>query len=421
MPVLLQGRLAIGGSFKRSGVMPSALSIVNNKLKVTFLGRPIGSAKRQRLYTIHAPLSSPQKFAARVTGIPSSARRRGGCDTSVEDIDGHRTEEHSHSELTIASVPTPITRVVTISTDADPEWFATYGAESNAEIARAINITEAIFLRDFRVSFRIVKQHTYTDSSPYSASFSAELLQQFATNPENPSNLSDNSASFARDVNLKHLFTGKDLSGSAVGVAYIGALCVAPDLAYGVTQHYIRDATFGIFAHEIAHNFGASHDLKSPRTIMYPTLGLPPSGQFSQRSLFAIRAFVDRFGSCLSRGAESAPIPPELELPEDPELDWRVSLNRKIFAQGRARVRFSGAVVSPNLAPGAGVEIALKRNDLIIASTTTDDKGRYTFNIPARSFLKRLATMQTSTEDGHGQSPLLYINPSAVKRALSGR
>lgn len=423
VPVLLQGRVTIGGRARRGESQrdqPVALSIINKKLKVTFLGRPIGSKQRQRLYTIHAPLSGSPVFAASVKGIPASAQRRGSCGTSVEDINGHRADTETGPIVT-SSVAQPAVRVATISTDADPEWFATYGAESNAEIARAIHIAESIFYRDFRVRLSIVKQHTYTNTSPYVATHGAELLQQFASNPANPLNLGDNPATFSSDVDLKHLFTGKDLDGTTIGVAYIGALCAAPDLAYGVTQHFIRDATFGIFAHEIGHNFGAAHDLKSPRTIMYPTMSIPPSAQFSERSLFAVRSFIDRYGRCLSTQTSPAPTPPAMEEPEEPSFDWSVSFTRRIRANGRPIIRFSGSVIGPDLTPADGLGVSLKRDGVTIASTTTNGTGRYTFNIPARTFLRRLATMQAATNDGHGESQIIHVSPSAIKRALADR
>lgn len=60
---------------------------------------------------------------------------------------------------------------------------------------------------------------------------------------------------------LTHFFTGRDLDGSTVGIAYINSVC---DRQYGagLTEARNRSAWTEslIAAHEIGHNFGAPHD-----------------------------------------------------------------------------------------------------------------------------------------------------------------
>ena len=81
---------------------------------------------------------------------------------------------------------------------------------------------------------------------------SSDLLDEVATYRRN--------STLQRDQGLTHLFTGRDLDGSTVGVAFLGVLC-SNNFGVGLTE-----ATTGltndslIAAHEIGHNFGADHD-----------------------------------------------------------------------------------------------------------------------------------------------------------------
>lgn len=60
---------------------------------------------------------------------------------------------------------------------------------------------------------------------------------------------------YNRDLAL--LFTGKDLAGNTVGMAYVGSVCNAPGYSYGVVQSH--PSAVEITAHEIGHALGASH------------------------------------------------------------------------------------------------------------------------------------------------------------------
>ncbi len=59
---------------------------------------------------------------------------------------------------------------------------------------------------------------------------------------------------------LTHLFTGRSLDGSTVGVAYIDVLCL-PNFGVGLSEGLRGTTTDSLIAaHEIGHNFGANHD-----------------------------------------------------------------------------------------------------------------------------------------------------------------
>ncbi|MGD9843467.1 MAG: M12 family metallo-peptidase [Steroidobacteraceae bacterium] len=70
-----------------------------------------------------------------------------------------------------------------------------------------------------------------------------------------------NSSALMRSYAITHLFTGRDLDGDTMGIAYIGKVC---NSRYGVSLSEIRNRGAWIdslvAAHELGHQLGAVHD-----------------------------------------------------------------------------------------------------------------------------------------------------------------
>ncbi|HKE96021.1 MAG TPA: M12 family metallo-peptidase, partial [Povalibacter sp.] len=122
---------------------------------------------------------------------------------------------------------------------------------------------------------------------------------------------------------LTHLFTGRELDDTTVGIAYTGGLC-SSRYGAGLTQ-VSRSAGIDalITAHEIGHNFGAVHDgseqcASTPvnQFIMSPSVSQSAT-TFSQCSLDTIRPRLQS-AACLLPMA-----PPDLSIPQD--LDTQVA------------------------------------------------------------------------------------------------
>lgn len=438
-PVLLQGKLAAGGAWRRAGnrIFPVAASIIGNELKVSFPGRAKGSRKTwQRVYTIKMTLNGSIVVRARVSSIPKSAARRGGCGAANDGISLGESvvpDQHIHSSSADSSdqvVPsigteeepqTPaLARVVTISTDADSEWYQRYGEQSNAVIASLINATEAIYNRQLGLRFRIVKQHVYADASPYGTTDAGMLLSAFTRNAENAANLGIDPNTFHQDVDLKHLFTGKDIDGSIIGIAYIGVLCAVPTLSYGITQHYMEAANAGIFAHELGHNFGAGHDSSTRDGLMFPSISIPPAQKFSEVSLGEISGHLSKYGSCISleQMTPRSDVTPgsDPKYPTEPPLSAaKLTLQRsRVGSREDPIIKLSGSLMSQINAPIGAVGISLLVAGEKVGSAVTASDGTFDFFVRMLLPRGRKTYVYVETEGGEVFSNFLWLGRTAV-------
>ena len=126
-------------------------------------------------------------------------------------------------------------------------------AEAAAAITTRLNNVDGIFSSQVGVQISLQAIETFdTNSDPFTTSDAGDLLAELSdyrsTNPAQNSN------------GLTHLYTGRDLDGSTVGIAWTGALC-SNYFGTGLSEGN-GSATFDtlIAAHEIGHNFGAPHD-----------------------------------------------------------------------------------------------------------------------------------------------------------------
>lgn len=102
-----------------------------------------------------------------------------------------------------------------------------------------------------------------------------------------------------RGLGAVHLFSGVDLVDKRVGLAYINTICRSDGYDVGVSRVVDRDIF--TFAHELAHNIGAEHDVDTrcgdAGQLMNATLSSGTSYAFSACSVASLQRGLQR--SCV--------------------------------------------------------------------------------------------------------------------------
>jgi uncharacterized repeat protein (TIGR01451 family) len=146
------------------------------------------------------------------------------------------------------------TSQINIGAIGDFEFFNAKGGGSDAALLTRLNNVDGIFSEQLGVRIYVEELQVFTGATdPFSNTGSATgLLEELASYRHTTPN--------QRRLGLTHLFTGRKLDGSTVGIAYTNTLC-APGYGAGLTQSG-SNVTFDslVAAHEIGHNFGAPHD-----------------------------------------------------------------------------------------------------------------------------------------------------------------
>ena len=165
---------------------------------------------------------------------------------------------HVSDGMTRVSATTEVSNLeVGIGLIADFEYFSQFGNVTDTEQAMVLrlNFVDGVTSIQLGVFFAVQEFRVFDIANdPFTSSDSDTLLDELG--------VFKNSSTFA-SYGLAHLFTGRDLDGTVVGIAYVGSVC---DSRFGSGliqsgQNQSLDAV--ISAHEIGHNFGALHDGES--------------------------------------------------------------------------------------------------------------------------------------------------------------
>ena len=201
--------------------------------------------------------------------------------------------------------------------DCDFQFFSIdNGSSLSNTIADTENIiggVSSVYERDLNITCVIneIVVRTSSASNPYTTNDAGGLLDQFraewlGTGGSNP-----------RD--LAHLFTGRNINGGTIGIAWLGATC-STNLGYGLSESRFTsnfNSRVALTAHEIGHNLNAQHCSGGSCYIMCAGLGgcggISPPGVsgagFGAASINTITNYANN-RPCLDKAG-----PPLLELP----------------------------------------------------------------------------------------------------------
>jgi hypothetical protein len=194
-------------------------------------------------------------------------------------------------------------KVAEVATEADYEYVSAFGsaAQANNEILSILNEVDAVYRRELNITLRVTYQHAWdTPNDPYSGTVPLTMLTQVRDY------WNANFTGIQRD--LVHFWTNREIDGGYVGYSYIGAVCNAPNISYGISKKfdYVPNK-FSITAHEIGHNFSAAHSDGQggcARTIMESVIYYDPP-TFCQFSRDQVTNHTNAYSSCLSNATKT--------------------------------------------------------------------------------------------------------------------
>jgi hypothetical protein len=191
--------------------------------------------------------------------------------------------------------------VAEVATEADYEYVAAFGnsASANNSILDIMNQVDGIYRTQLSISLQVVYQHAWaTQADPYTSTAPSTMLNEFRSYWE------VNFGSMPYD--LAHMWTGKDMDGSTVGIAYVSVVCNARSYSYGISQKLTpAPGKYILTAHEIGHNFGATHTEQADppqsdcsNTIMNSAIG--SSTDFCPYSRAEITSHAAQYPWCMA-------------------------------------------------------------------------------------------------------------------------
>ncbi len=267
-----------------------------------------------------------------------------GCEGGVAAMDGVQAIAALQHEIAFAA---GAALNLNLGAVADFEFSQAFGGSASSALMTRLNNVDGIYSQQLGVQITVAQTDIFaTSDDPFTATTVAgDLLNELAIY---------RGATPSQDAQgLTHLFTGRNLDGTTVGVAYTGAVCATRSpfdvtgrsFGAGLSQsgNSVLIDTL-VAAHEIGHNFGAPHDgqnacASTPPTgfIMAPSVN-PAATQFSACSIQEMQAEIAG-ASCLT---PLGPANMAVTLPQVPQMQGGVSSTHTVTMANRGADEATG-------------------------------------------------------------------------------
>ena len=199
---------------------------------------------------------------------------------------------------------TPVNYVAEVATEADYEYVQALGSSeaANRDILGIMNQVEGLYQSELLLQLRVSFQHAWATEDPYVDTSKHALLNDFRE-------YWNNNFAETQIYDLAHLWTGK--TGILGGTATRGTVCRSRSVSYGLSS-LLRGlranlAKTALAAHEIGHNFGATHPnyINPPiagcfNTIMWQSAATRSALTFCEFSRQQIASYLARNNDCLT-------------------------------------------------------------------------------------------------------------------------
>ncbi len=179
-----------------------------------------------------------------------------------------------------------------LGVDADYEYYQDWGSQTESQINSVINSVNVQYENSVNLTHAISSIIVRSSpNDPYTSTDAETLLNQFRSEWQN------NQGGIAHDI--AHLFTGKSMQGSTIGIAWLSSVC--SNVKYGLAESDCC-GSFGcstdLTSHELGHGWGAGHCDCTSYT-MNPWITC--SNQFTSSTINAISSFANSI-NCLTCG-----------------------------------------------------------------------------------------------------------------------
>ncbi len=302
---------------------------------------------------------------------------------------------------------------------ADFEYFQKYGADTANRLKSILHIVNGIYERDLGITLNIVEIVVYSDSNdPFSDSTdSYALLDELANSYARHS-------IFSKQIDNAHFVSGKDLDSNIIGLAYVDTICHSKK-SVSLTQDYVsfNNAQVLVTAHEMGHNFGATHDSSNDgRYIMWPSATSSVKLEFSERSK---KEIISTINGAMCLDVVIKDLDAEFETVSDVELNEVVTSNETVLDLDKLCKPFD--FTPPNPATDGTEEnepdiAAVIVNDKCIFSIEGDSHANAQFKINDGDFISGPYTFTRSLNDNNRyakvavrqDAPLTYDSSSTI-------